>query len=54
MYAPVATRFRTYHVVVDTVSQRYCDTILGMPEMVEWAAAARLEPDDIEELDMEF
>ena len=54
MYAPVATRFRTYHVGVDAVSQRYCDTILQMPEMVEWAAAARLEPDDIEELDMEF
>jgi glutathione S-transferase len=25
-----------------------------MPEMIEWIAAARLEPDDIEELDMDF
>jgi len=25
-----------------------------MPEMVEWVAAAKLEPDDIEELDMDF
>jgi glutathione S-transferase len=27
---------------------------MAMPEMAEWIAAARLEPDDIEELDMDF
>jgi glutathione S-transferase len=54
MYAPVATRFRTYHVTVDPVSERYCDTIMQMAEMVEWVAAARREPEDIEELEMEF
>ena len=29
-------------------------TIMAMPEMMEWIAAAKLEPDDIDELDMEF
>jgi glutathione S-transferase len=54
MYAPVATRFRTYHVALDPTAARYCATILALPEMREWTAAARLEPDDIEELEMEF
>ncbi len=54
MYAPVATRFRTYHVALDKQYEAYCDLILTMPEMREWIAAARLESEDIEELDMEF
>ena len=54
MYAPVATRFRTYHVKVDRVCAGYCETIYAMPEMKEWIAAARAYPEEIEELDMEF
>ncbi|MCX8253394.1 MAG: glutathione S-transferase family protein [Beijerinckiaceae bacterium] len=54
MYAPVATRFRTYHVPVDPICQADCDRVLDMPEMREWDAAARAEPDEIEELEMEF
>jgi glutathione S-transferase len=54
MYAPVVTRFLTYDVAVDPLNRRYCDTIMAMPEMREWVAAARAEPDDIAELDMEF
>lgn len=54
MYAPVCTRLRTYDVRVDPVSQAYCDTIFAMPEMAEWIALARQEPDDIDELDAEF
>ena len=54
MFAPVATRFRTYHVSVDRVCQSYCDRVLDMPEMREWEADARAEPDEIEELEMEF
>ena len=34
--------------------RRYCETIMAMPEMREWVAAAQAEPDDIAELDMEF
>jgi glutathione S-transferase len=33
---------------------RCCPTIMAMPEMQEWVAAAKREPDEIEELDMEF
>ena len=54
MFAPVVTRFKTYHVPVDETCRRFCDTILAMPVMEEWYAAARAEPEDIEELEMEF
>jgi len=33
---------------------RYSDTILAMPEMLQWINDAKLEPDDVEELEMEF
>ncbi len=54
MFAPVVTRFLTYDVALDATCKRYCDTIMAMPEMREWVAAAKSEPDDIAELDMEF
>ncbi len=54
MYAPVVTRFVTYDVKIDRKAAPYCATILAMPELKEWTAAARLEPEDIDELDMEF
>ena len=54
MYAPVATRFLTYDVKLNAACIRYCQTIMALPEMKEWVAAAKLEPDDIEELDMDF
>ena len=54
MYAPVVTRCRTYHVELDEQCESYGDRIMTMPEMKEWIAAAKLEHDDIEELDMEF
>jgi glutathione S-transferase len=44
MYAPVATRFRTYAVELDPVSRTYADTILALPAFLEWQAAAREEP----------
>ena len=54
MFAPVATRFLTYDVKLNKACIGYCQTIMAMPEMQEWIAAAKLEPDDIEELDMDF
>ncbi len=54
MYAPVVTRFMTYDVKLDTVSAGYCARIMALPEMQEWIAAAKLEPDDIDELEAEF
>ena len=37
------TRFRTYGVELDPRSQRYCDSVLALPEMREWCAAAEAE-----------
>ena len=54
MYAPVVTRFLTYHVKLDAICGAYCKTIIAMPEMIEWIDAAKQEPDDIEELEVEF
>jgi glutathione S-transferase len=54
MYAPVATRFLTYDVALPAPCKAYCQTLMAMPEMQEWVAAAKLEPDEIEELDMDF
>ncbi len=54
MYAPVATRFLTYDVDLPEPCRAYCQTIMALPEMKEWIAAARLEPEDIEELEMDF
>jgi glutathione S-transferase len=54
MYAPVCTRLRTYDVKLGADANDYAATILAMPEMVEWTADALLEPDDVEELEMEF
>jgi glutathione S-transferase len=54
MYAPVCARFQTYDVGLDPVSAEYCRTVMGMPLMQEWVAAAKIEPDELEELDVEF
>jgi glutathione S-transferase len=54
MYAPVVTRFLTYGVKLDKPCIEYCQTIMAMPEMKEWVAAAKREPEEIEELDMDF
>lgn len=54
MYAPVTTRFRTYDVKLDKECTAYCKRILLLPEMQEWIEQAKLEPDDIDELEAEF
>jgi len=54
MYAPVATRFLTYDVGLSRECAAYTRTILNWPAMGEWSAAAKAEPMELEELDMEF
>jgi glutathione S-transferase len=54
MFAPVVTRFLTYDVTLDAKCSCYTETIMKMPEMIEWVAAAKAEPDDIAELEMDF
>ncbi len=43
MYAPVATRFRTYAVGLSAAAQRYADLLLALPAVAEWYAAAHAE-----------
>jgi glutathione S-transferase len=54
MYAPVVTRFLTYHVRLDAACVDYCQAVMTLPAMEEWLAAAQAEPEDVEELDVEF
>lgn len=54
MFAPVVTRFLSYDVALDKACAAYCKTVMALPAMQEWVAAARAEPDEIDELDAEF
>jgi len=54
MYAPVCTRFLTYDVKLSRLCADYCETIMALPEMIEWVEAAKQEPDAVEELEAEF
>jgi len=54
MYAPVVTRFLTYDVAMDRACAAYCKRMMDLPALKEWVDAARLEPDEIDELDAEF
>jgi len=42
-YAPVVTRFLTYGIVLPPAAQAYAETILALPAMQEWIAAAKVE-----------
>jgi glutathione S-transferase len=54
MYAPVVTRFMTYDVKLEPRLKTYADLIMAMPEMADWIAAAQAEPEEIEELEVEY
>jgi glutathione S-transferase len=48
MFAPVVSRFRTYKVDLDEVSQAYADAVWALPAMQQWLADSRNEPMIIE------
>jgi glutathione S-transferase len=54
MYAPVCTRFHTYDVKLDQHCSDYVAHILALPQMVEWRDAAQAEPEELQELEVEF
>lgn len=54
MYAPICTRFLTYDVPLDRDCAAYCDEIMAWPLMQEWVRAAKAEPEELDELDVEF
>lgn len=54
MYAPVCTRFRTYAVDINPDSAAYCESVFAWTFMQEWTAGALAEPDEMQELEVEF
>lgn len=54
MYAPVCTRFETYDVALDPLCSAYQERVLNLAPMRAWRAAALAEPEELEELDIEF
>lgn len=54
MYAPVAARFTTYDVKLEPVCENYRRTVMNWPLMQDWIADALAEPEELDELDVEF
>ena len=54
MYTPVCTRFQSYGVKLDRLSEEYCATALSHPHMLEWAEGAAAETEAFTELEVEF
>ena len=54
MYAPVTQRFLSYAVAISPEAAAYCQTVSRWAPMAEWLAAARKEPEEMEELEVEF
>jgi glutathione S-transferase len=54
VYAPVVTRFMTCDVKLEPRLATYAGMIMALPEMQEWIEAAKAEPADIEELEVEY
>jgi glutathione S-transferase len=48
------TRFLTYDVKLDGDCAAYCKAVIAMPQMQGWIEAAKAEPDEVVELDVEF
>jgi glutathione S-transferase len=51
IFAPVASRFRTYEVELDGAEAAYAEAILALPAVKDWVDAAREEPWTIEKFD---
>jgi glutathione S-transferase len=54
MYAPVCTRFVTYDVDLPEDCATYVQSIMTLPDVAAWVSDAAEEPDQLEELDVEF
>lgn len=54
MFAPLATRIRTYDLPVTDMASEYVDAIYALPAFQEWLAEARKEPWVIEDDEIEI
>jgi glutathione S-transferase len=41
-------------VKINTASATYCETVMGWSPMKEWVEGAKAEPEEVEELEIEF
>jgi glutathione S-transferase len=53
LFAPVCTRFATYDVALDPVSDAYKHAMLATADMLAWREAALQEPEEVTELEVE-
>ena len=53
MFAPVCTRFTSYDVSLDAVSEAYRARIMALPDMVTWIEEAQSEAELVSELEVE-
>ena len=51
MFAPVATRFRTYGVPLNDIARQYVDNLCGLEEMQAWHADALKESEVLPQLE---
>jgi len=54
MFAPIATRIKTYDIPVSATSAEYVETIHTLPAFVEWREAALKEPWVVEQDEIDF
>ncbi len=47
MYAPIPLRFQAYVVQLEGVAAEYASTLLALPAMQEWVAAAHAENEQL-------
>ncbi len=47
MYAPVISRFKTYDVLLDSITSAYTESVWQLPAMQEWLTAAAAETEVI-------
>ena len=52
MYAPVASRLKTYRPELGPTAKAYVEAIHGLPAMAQWIDAARAEPDRLVEMEL--
>lgn len=52
MFAPVASRFRSYGIELARTAEAYCAALMALPAMQEWIAAAKTEPMIVEHFEV--
>ena len=49
MYAPIALRFHGYNIPLDGVEEKYVNSVLNQPDIINWIKSGKIEKEIIEE-----